>query len=569
MDGKIYRAGYSAISTDTSSGLNISVVNQPNEIGNACDYSHNSVGLGGQTSQIGLPPFVQSIFLYSFDYENICLGDQTHFEITSESPYDSVIWDFGDGQTSNQEEPYHSYAQSGVYIVSLTINLGGVDQEPLLKEVIISEPPAVLQTTFDLVQCDSFDNNPNDGRAIFNLQLANEPLTLFSNEPIQVFYYKSIDDAVMDESNLNSLNNIYQSQNQDELLFAKVYKTNTDCFNMATVRLVTTQALDINTFQLSTCDPDNDGTADFDLLNKGEQIAAVLNLPSNIVISFHEKLSDAGIGVKKLPNIYNTSNTMVYLRAERNNMCYGTGILNLIVEPFPQIEDKIITVCSSSFPLTIDSGVEISQSDDFNYLWNTNQNTNKISITNSGEYSVNIIDPILNCEQTVTVTVRLSEIPKIQNLLINDRNLTVLLENLSDNFIYSVDNENGSFQSDNKFIDLSLGKHTLFVKDSISCNTIFVDFFVFGFPKYFTPNNDGFHDVWNVLGLNPIEFEFPNEIKMFIYDRYGKLLKSFNPVNSTGWDGKYLGSLLTASDYWYNLKLPKGKIYSGHFTLKI
>lgn len=36
-------------------------------------------------------------------------------------PIVSWNWDFGDGNTSNQQNPYHEYAQSGVYIVTLTI----------------------------------------------------------------------------------------------------------------------------------------------------------------------------------------------------------------------------------------------------------------------------------------------------------------------------------------------------------------------------------------------------------------------------------------------------------------
>ena len=48
-----------------------------------------------------------------------------------------------------------------------------------------------------------------------------------------------------------------------------------------------------------------------------------------------------------------------------------------------------------------------------------------------------------------------------------------------------------------------------------------------------------------------------------------KLLKSFNPLTSAGWNGNFNGSLLTPDDYWYMMKLPNGEIYKGHFSLKI
>ena len=54
-----------------------------------------------------------------------------------------------------------------------------------------------------------------------------------------------------------------------------------------------------------------------------------------------------------------------------------------------------------------------------------------------------------------------------------------------------------------------------------------------------------------------------------IYDRYGKLIKAFDPLISNGWNGTFNGKLLTPDDYWYFMRLPNGELYSGHFSLKI
>ncbi len=79
-------------------------------------------------------------------------------------------------------------------------------------------------------------------------------------------------------------------------------------------------------------------------------------------------------------------------------------------------------------------------------------------------------------------------------------------------------------------------------------------------PKYFTPNNDGVHDVWKVQDFN-------NTIKTIaVFDRYGKLLK-YLPTNAA-WDGNFNGQPLTSSDYWYIITLNTGKTIKGHFTLK-
>jgi gliding motility-associated-like protein len=80
-------------------------------------------------------------------------------------------------------------------------------------------------------------------------------------------------------------------------------------------------------------------------------------------------------------------------------------------------------------------------------------------------------------------------------------------------------------------------------------------------PKYFTPNNDGYHDYWQVL-------DTANAIRAInIYNRYGKLLKSL-PANSDGWNGTFRGHLLESDDYWYAITLNSGEILKGHFALK-
>ena len=80
-------------------------------------------------------------------------------------------------------------------------------------------------------------------------------------------------------------------------------------------------------------------------------------------------------------------------------------------------------------------------------------------------------------------------------------------------------------------------------------------------PKYFTPNNDGNHDFWEV-------FDNTNSIKhISIYNQYGKLLK-FLPKNAFIWDGTMNGNQLPTNDYWYVIVLNSGEIVKGHFSLK-
>ena len=80
------------------------------------------------------------------------------------------------------------------------------------------------------------------------------------------------------------------------------------------------------------------------------------------------------------------------------------------------------------------------------------------------------------------------------------------------------------------------------------------------FPKFFTPNGDGFNDTWQVNG----QLQLIKDI--LIFNRYGKLLKQLNPA-STGWDGTCNGKIQTSNDYWFTVSLEDGRIFKGHFSL--
>ncbi len=148
------------------------------------------------------------------------------------------------------------------------------------------------------------------------------------------------------------------------------------------------------------------------------------------------------------------------------------------------------------------------------------------------------------------------------NLLIFEDNLTVNMFDLSIDYEYAVDSTN--FQASNVFYNLTEGAHTVFVKDGNGCIIkslafeIEVTLFI---PLYFTPNDDGYHDHWKVI-------DSQNQIKeIFIFDRFGKLLKQLAP-NSNGWNGVYNGNILESNDYWYLITLRDNRQLRGHFTLK-
>jgi gliding motility-associated-like protein len=82
-----------------------------------------------------------------------------------------------------------------------------------------------------------------------------------------------------------------------------------------------------------------------------------------------------------------------------------------------------------------------------------------------------------------------------------------------------------------------------------------------------TPNGDGFNDTWKIESIA----SFDPSANIYIFDRYGKLLKQLSPINDAGWDGTYNGTPLPSSDYWFLIEYTEDdtrKEFRGHFTLK-
>jgi valyl-tRNA synthetase len=132
------------------------------------------------------------------------------------------------------------------------------------------------------------------------------------------------------------------------------------------------------------------------------------------------------------------------------------------------------------------------------------------------------------------------------------------------NYQYQLDQ--GPFQSSNVFTNVSAGEHTVTVITD-ACQPVIVNVSLINYPNYFTPNGDGIHDTWNVIGLKN-----QPSAKIHIFDRYGKLIKQISPVGD-GWDGTFNSENLPSTDYWFTVdyidtNTGSNKVFRSHFSLK-
>ncbi len=135
-DEKIYCA------RNTSSYLG--VIENPNALGAACNFSPDGLFLGGPKSGLGLPTFIQSYYLppaadFSFQDQK-CAGEQIRFSGRSSVSPEKWTWDFGDGNGAVGQNVAHSFSQGGSYRVVLTVEKNG-QTDRAVKTVRVSSRP--------------------------------------------------------------------------------------------------------------------------------------------------------------------------------------------------------------------------------------------------------------------------------------------------------------------------------------------------------------------------------------------------------------------------------------------
>jgi len=181
-----------------------------------------------------------------------------------------------------------------------------------------------------------------------------------------------------------------------------------------------------------------------------------------------------------------------------------------------------------------------------------------------GNYSVTVKD-VNECEKTKTFKVILSEPAIITNADVKDfsgADNSILINYTGvGNYEFSLDGL--TFQNSPLFTGVATGMYSIIARDKNGCglsNSFLV--YVLDYPRFFTPNEDGYNDLWLIEDSNLLP-----EYTLNIFDRYGKLIKQMNK-NSVGWNGLYNDQQLPSDDYWFTLIFTDGRNLKGHFSLK-
>lgn len=337
----------------------------------------------------------------------------------------------------------------------------------------------------------------------------------------------------------------------------------------STLRLAVTISL-INTlnatnYSESLCDAQNDGHEVLNLANYNTYLIGSAGNTFRYYTS--ENAAENEMSQEEIISFSNYNLTIgsqiIYVRIDSPNTCYQIVELELTLysNPILNITD-IMPICEgSSITITAGNGYN-------SYLWSTNETTPSIVVSQPGSYSVTVTENhgTLVCTTSKDFTVVQSNIGSISEIISSDwtdteNTITVLLSGSSTgDYEYSLDGIH--YQESNVFNGLQSGLYTVYINDRNGCGEVKETVFLLMYPKFFTPNGDGYNDFWK------IQFsENEPHLRVQIFDRYGKFIKELGS-NTQGWDGTYLGKMLPSTDYWFTVTRENAKVYKGHFSLK-
>ena len=482
-----------------------------------------------------------------------------------------------------------------------------------VAELYVEPRPIAYPVTIER-QCDGaseLDTDSQDGLFPFDTstiidQLLTDPTTgVKQDESVLTITYFNEDGSEIPESDF-SPNFLTTSQTitirvEIDPSYPEIVNPDGLCYDETTLEFIVDDTPEAYPVIITPhCDGD-DGNSDIDGYDEFDtsNITATLLGPDQSLDDYtvvYQYTDEAGnlLSSNELRDPFNTQ-TQTVTATITNNLnpsCPATMDIEFVVNPLPTFTvDDDLTVCINLPPIPI--GVTSAEGD-YTYTWtHTYNGVNSpfptsgptIFIGVGGTYYVTATDVNTGCERTLSIVVEESETASFDldedgsiteeeykyfvevKDLTNDNNNTVRIKNLTDlgigDYEFAIDDPTGPYQDDPFFENVRPGIHTIYIRDKKGCGIGEFDVSVIGYKKYFTPNGDGIQDKWRILGIN--EFFQPNS-KVYIFDRYGKLLKELDPVLD-GWDGTFTGRPMPQTDYWFRVFLEDGREFKGHFSL--
>ena len=427
---------------------------------------------------------------------NICLGDSIAFTSTNTGAT-STLWNFGDGSLDSvNANPYHTYLAAGNYTVTFHAISPSCSSDSVTLNVTVSAG-SVASFTPVVTPCNlsvSFTNT-STGANNYSWSFGDGGTSIVANPAHLYTGAGTYQVTLITGSGL--------------------------CADTAI------QSITINSTIAVNLGPDqNVCTGHSIILNAGNTDATYL---------WNNNLTTQTI-VVTTPGIYSVTVT--------DGPCTGVDSVIITYSPGPvALPSAYINLCPG-IDTTLNAG-----NPGMSYLWSTGATTQTISTDFQGVYFVQVSN--VGCMAADTMTIKV-----YPQLLINQSNDTAICPGAqllivadggkaASNYYWNPGGEN----ADNITV-YQPGTYLVTIKDTNGCLTsrsIYVGEFCFNdlyVPSAFSPNGDGLNELFLAYGDSIQNFQ------MYVFDRWGEQIFTSNNI-AQGWDGKYLGNLVSQGVYVY------------------
>lgn len=458
----------------------------------------------------------------------LCEGDNLTLDATE--PGSTYQW-YKDGNILSGETSatytVNSPGKYEVYISNSSCNLRGTILVEYLEKVIVAP------TTF--MNCDTnFDGN-------IPIKLDDLNTTIITNYKPEfvVKYYQNLTDATL--GNANTLPNNW-SYNTDTTIYARV--ENGFCsleiqpieFKLGTtLNLLTNEAT-----PPSICDDNLDAIKSVNL----KTFESLFTTDNSVSITYFNSENDAKNNVNPISSTQNITSTGSYfLRFEKANFCPNWAKITVNIKtPKASTTLQNKTICKNTTTV-VDAGTDFTY-----YKWSngTEGETLHNATYGAGTHFVEL-KAENGCVYKQYFTISEAVDPVIDSVIEQGNSITVNVSGGTSPYEYSLDQIN--WQNSNVFYNLRYGVQKVYIRDAYVCTPVEYEFAIINIINAITPNGDGINDV-----LDYSDLRVKKDVKISIFDRFGKKVYSSEKQSNYIWNGTENGRSIITGTYWYVLE---------------
>lgn len=475
----------------------------------------------------------------SFEFEYTC-GDSTVQFFNTSPPGVPILWDFGDGNTSTEDNPVHTYSGEGVYIVTLTSTWFCPDSDT--AEIVIN--------FFDISLMDTI------------IACFGEPVTLNPGGDPGLSYQWSPENLFNDPTEASPTIQVNEDTRITVIIFDP--DADTSCIRFDTIDIIVPPPFAISV------DPDTIISC------TEEQVTLSVDInPSDADVTI-VWTNDAGQVVGNTPEIEITTGQSSFYTVTVTDE-FGCQLSETIPELFDlfdfNIEVQGEVICAFDTLLIIITGLD--PDDEFIIEW-----ADHPSIISGHRSDTLVVFPTESTTYSVAVTNQ-DGCVRIKSVTVDVRDLSMLINAVADpdevfkkeesflfveggdplwTYIWEDTSANPTLSDPTIINPIVTPERTttyfVTVIDEFGCvarDSVTVEVevlpcdepYIF-IPNAFSPNDDNENDVLFVNGRHIVDME------LIIYNRWGHQV--FRSVNQWfGWDGSWRGDEMPPDVYAYHL----------------